>query len=180
MGWIKYMREREESKMNPRYWTKQLKFRMKLPSTEMRKVEDRKKIEASILLNIRCLSDNQLKISSKQLEMRVSLRDRSRLEWRLRVSSWFLFRAMRLDEITKGVSVIVEKSWRPEPWGILTWDQEEVWEPMKELRKSHHWGRNKKNTVCSVWNPRGFFYSWPFCLPYALQNHLVKFFPKPY
>ena len=87
MGWIKYMREREESKMNPRYWTKQLKFRMKLPSTEMRKVEDRKKIEASILLNIRCLSDNQLKISSKQLEMRVSLRDRSRLEWRLRVSS---------------------------------------------------------------------------------------------
>lgn len=156
--------------MNTRYWTKQLKFRMKLPSTEMRKVEDRKKIEASILLNIRYLLDNQLKISSKQLDMRVSLRDRSRLEWRLRVSSWFLLRAMRLDEITKGVSVKVEKSWRPEPWGILTWDQEEVGEPMKELRKSHHWSKNKK-IQCVVFRiQEGFSILGPFvvCMHYRI------------
>lgn len=50
----------------------------------MRKVMDRKIFEAFTLdrLNFRCLLDNKVKISSKQLYMRGSLSDRSRLEWR--------------------------------------------------------------------------------------------------
>ena len=42
MSWIKYLKEKSQG-WTQRYWTEQLKFKMKLPSTKMRKVADRKK-----------------------------------------------------------------------------------------------------------------------------------------
>lgn len=52
-----------------------------------------------------------------------------------------LFKAMRLDEIPKGVSIERKRGLHAEPWGPPDWE-------VGEMRRGCHWGGSPVMRVC--------------------------------